>query len=143
MGFVTSTFTSASSDTANYADVPYTFGPSTIQEGTKDQLLGFSAYGDSATGTAVIEVVIIDKNTNLVVWSEQAVVTAGTRRTATANSSGSYLCSIIFTTSQRNTTDLLMCPVGNAFGNFYVKFGCPTLTTFTTLTVNAVASGLL
>lgn len=141
---VSATFTSASANIANYSEIPYSFGPGNISTGTSDQVLAFGAYGDSATGTATIEVVIVQKDTNEVIWYERAAVAASsTRRTGSANTSGSYLCSVVFTTSARNTVDTIMCPAGSvSAGNYKVMVGCPALTTFTSLTVYAVGSGI-
>lgn len=143
MGFqLSATFTSASADVTNYAVVPYTFGPSNFEQGNKDQILGFSAWGNSATGTAEIEVVIVDKTTSSVVWFERADVSATTRRTAYDNSSGSYLCSVVFATSLRNATDMLMCAAALPSGEYEVRVGCIALTNFTSLTVVAQGSGI-
>ena len=143
------TFTSANdgSDTSNYVEIPWTYGRGRYEAGSPDQVLALVAYGDASAGAAAtIQIVLQDTNSGTVLWYENATLTpASTRRTAVANTSGSYFGAIAFTTTGRNTVDMVMANTiksANQNGNLVFKIGVTDLGAYTTITLAGVSSPL-
>lgn len=70
-----------------------------------DQVARFSVVANNSSGSATLTVCLV-KN-NVVIASESATCTPTTRRTASDNSSGGYLCTVAFTASGNDKCDLL------------------------------------
>lgn len=147
---VDKTFTAAGVDfttapSTSWIEVPIDGGESC--SGDKDlgkQAIRVKVTSDASSGSATIQVVFteIDDTGAEIVWgSEDGTVTVGTRRSAPAGAAGTYMCSVSFPVSGRDTVDLMgLRKRGVKAGNTRCYIGCTALTTITSLRVRVCST---
>lgn len=108
------TVSGASSDVSNYQEVPLTFGEGPAGSNALGfQALGFRVLSDTSVSGATLQVVLAHPNGTTAgagvaeVWT--ATVTATSRRQGWANSTGYYVCDVVFTKSGNNFVDVGGC----------------------------------
>lgn len=139
------TFSSASSDIANYQplDIPHD-DPSFARGSGAVRVF---AQSNSSSGSATLEMALV--RAGVVVGRFTATVTPTTRRTAADNSSGDYICDVVFQETSNSKFDLLgarrksglMDPglSGDDSGAAWMV-GVTALTTITSLDLTIVSS---
>lgn len=135
------TFNAASSDTDTYVTLTNLFGRGFYQSQSPLQVLGITAWGDQSSGTAAtIQVVVMDKASNTVIWYEDGEITpAANRTTDSAGSGAEFIGEVVFTTTGRNTVDMLMCA---DVSTLVAKVGITAMGAYSTLTVAGVGSSV-
>lgn len=141
MALQTATFATTSSNLSTYTKLDAT--SSIANKG--DQVARFFAKANQSSGSATLQVVFKNLQTDLVIASFKATCTPLARREALDNASGDFICSVVFDESGTSKLDLLGLITKKAGDSEVVEvlFGVTAMTTVTALDVTVLVSKLI
>ena len=137
------TFTAAKTDRSDKVEIRAAGGESPVswRDGGMNALM-FYVEGDSATGSAKLEVFITEDvaGTEKVVWTREVTITPSAYRTKIDGSAGNYLCYALDAVTSKECVDLCR-HVSNAPNvGTKVYMSCVSLTTIASLRVRVRAT---
>lgn len=103
MSLNTATFTSASSDLANYTEV----ASGNLGRPGSEQVIRFFAQSADSSGSATLELALKNNTTGVAVARFTGTATITARRAAAAGDAGAYLCDVVWDESGSSKFDLM------------------------------------